>query len=337
MATARYNLRHLMRSTRRSKQLVVCLWFMLAGVSSCLAAIDWAMPANELAHQIAALTGPGLISLSYRNNASIPADEVPAIRKALEVALTSLGVTPGNQASADVATTVQVTLSSTAQHGLWIAEVRQGPQMRVAMVTAPNPAPATEPQGAPVLLRSTLIFSQTQPILDAGLFSMAGDSSPAAHLVVLSPEQIAVYHRQEITPGTWVKDQSFEIAHSRAYPRDVRGRLQSDGTALFKAYLPGAICTALAQTAGSGAPIDVSCMDSDDPWPIGSRRAFYNSGRNYFTGVITTPTSQERRRDGILFGGGSIPGEWDTNCLWRDKWAVSFIGWRHLKAVIWIA
>jgi len=139
MATARYNLRHLMRSTWRSKQLVVCLWFMLAGVTSCLAAVDWAAPANELAHQIAALTGPGIISLSYRNNSSISADEVPAIRKALEGALTSLGVTPGNQASADVATTVQVTLSSTAQHGLWVAEVRQGPQMRVAMVTAPNP------------------------------------------------------------------------------------------------------------------------------------------------------------------------------------------------------
>ena len=29
------------------------------------------------------------------------------------------------------------------------------------------------------------------------------------------------------------------------------------------------------------------CADSDDPWPIGSRRAFYNSSRNYFTGVMT--------------------------------------------------
>lgn len=45
------------------------------------------------------------------------------------------------------------------------------------------------------------------------------------------------------------------------------------------------ICTALPQTTGGG--VAVSCADSDDPWPIGSRKAFYNSSRNFFTGVIT--------------------------------------------------
>jgi hypothetical protein len=185
---------------------------------------------------------------------------------------------------------VRVTLSQTAQQGLWVAEVQQGPEMRVAIVTAPNLAPPAEPQGTPVLLRRTLLFSQTAPILDAELFTLAGDSLPAAHLVVLSLEQIAIYHRDESAGDTWVKDQSFEIAHVRPYPRDVRGRLQSDATALFKAYLPGVICTASQQTLASNREVTFSCADSDDPWPIGSRKAFYNSSRNYFTGV-TTPDS----------------------------------------------
>ena len=55
--------------------------------------------------------------------------------------------------------------------------------------------------------------------------------------------------------------------------------------ALFKAYLPGVVCSASQQAAVAGTGIAVACADSDDPWPIGSRRAFYNSSRNYFTGV----------------------------------------------------
>ncbi len=135
------------------------------------------------------------------------------------------------------------------------------------------------------MLRRTLLFSQTAPMLDVGLFALPGDAGTDGHLVVLSPELIAIYRRDEKADGGWVKDQSFEIAHGRAYPRDVRGRLQADAGAVFKAYLPGVICTASQQTTGGG--VAVSCADSDDPWPIGSRKAFYNSSRNFFTGVIT--------------------------------------------------
>jgi hypothetical protein len=152
-------------------------------------------------------------------------------------------------------------------------------------VTAANPAPAAEVEGTPVLLRRALLFSQSSPMLDVGLFALPGDAAGEGHLVVLSPELIAIYHRDEKADGGWVKDQSFEIAHGRAYPRDVRGRLQADAGAVFKAYLPGVICTVSQRTTGVG--VAVSCGDSDDPWPIGSRKAFYNSSRNFFTGVIT--------------------------------------------------
>ena len=272
---------------RLTKRLSACLWFLLACAQFCCAADNWAAPAAELAHQIAALTGPGAVSLSIRNDSSILPDEIPAIRQRLQSELNALGVTIRNQPGTESATTVRVTLSQTAQQGLWVAEVQQGPEMRVAMVVALNTVQAAEPQGTPVLLRRTLLFSQAAPILDAGLVALPGDTPSSAHLVVLSPEQIAIYHRDEKAEGPWVKGQSFEIVHSRPYARDVRGRLQPDATALFKAYLPGVVCTALQQTTVSGEAVAVSCADSDDPWPIGSRRAFYNSSRNYFTGVIT--------------------------------------------------
>jgi hypothetical protein len=247
----------------------------------CRGADDWAAPAADLAHQIASLTGPGTISLSIQDNSSISTEEVPAIRRNLPNELGKLGVTV--KVGTDAATVVRVTLSQTARRGLWVAEVQQGPEVRVAMVTVAIAAPAAIQQGTPVVLRKTLLFSQAEPILDAGLVALSGDALPTSHLVVLSPEQIAIYHSGDGV--AWVKDQSFEIAHSRTYPRDIRGRLQADANAGFKAYLPGVICTALQRATASGGGFAVSCADSDDPWPVGSHRAFYNSSRNYFTGV----------------------------------------------------
>jgi hypothetical protein len=83
-----------------------------------------------------------------------------------------------------------------------------------------------------------------------------------------------------------VKDQGFQIAHGRPYPRDIRGRLEAAADGTFKAYLPGVVCSA-SQTATAGRPsLVVNCADSDDPWPVGSRRAFFNSSRDFFTGVM---------------------------------------------------
>jgi hypothetical protein len=286
MTVAGYNRRHRMKSLwlkARVSACLACMGLLLAWTSVCRAAEPWDAQVAELAHQIAALTGPGAVSLSIRNNSSIPADEIPAIRRSLLTALSALGVTA--RPEQDAATIVRVTLSQNARQGLWVAEVQQGPEVRVAMVSVANLAPALPPQGTPVLLRKTLLFSQAEPILDAQLIPLTAAGPDVRSLVVLSPEQIAIYHGGQ-NGGPWVKDQSFEVAHDRPYPRDVRGRLQKDVGGLFKAYLPGVVCSASQQTAVAGTSISVACADNDDPWPIGSRKAFYNSSRDYFTGVI---------------------------------------------------
>ena len=280
MRVAGYNRRHCMRTSRR---FFVCFVAWLALVPACRAAEDWGVPAGDLARQIAALTGPEVVSLSVRNNSSIAAEEVPAIRRHLLDELGKLGVTV--KTGGDAATSVRVTLSQSATRGLWVAEVQQGPEVRVAMVSVANAAPVVAQQGALMQLRKTLLFSQTEPVLDAELIALPGDAATAPHLVVLSAERIVVYRGDEKSEGAWIKERSFEVTHGRPYPRDVRGRLQMDAVGLFKAYLPGVICGASQQTT-PGAAIAVSCVDSDDPWPIGSRKAFYNSSRNYFTGVM---------------------------------------------------
>jgi hypothetical protein len=87
--------------------------------------------------------------------------------------------------------------------------------------------------------------------------------------------------------GNWIEDQHFAIAHTRPFPRDMRGELVAAQDHLFDAYLPGVLCSGTT----TGAQITVACADSDDPWPVGgptgaSQRAFYNSMRDSFTGVL---------------------------------------------------
>ena len=61
--------------------------------------------------------------------------DVPVIRQRLQVALGALGVTIRNQAAADAATTVRVTLSQTARQGLWVVDA---PTWRIAVLVPRN-------------------------------------------------------------------------------------------------------------------------------------------------------------------------------------------------------
>ena len=113
--------------------LVVC-W--LAGLAACGSAglpapSRWAQPAADLAGQIADILGPGQAQLTIRNLSTIQTTEIPAIRKLLEQDLKTRGVLAGGAESANV---IRVTLSENARERLWVAEVVEGNETRIAMV-----------------------------------------------------------------------------------------------------------------------------------------------------------------------------------------------------------
>jgi hypothetical protein len=181
--------------------------------------------------------------------------------------------------SAEIATVIRVTLSQNLEHELWIAEVQQGTEVKVVMVSTDPPATATSSSGGGVTIRKAFLLAEEMPILDADLVSV-GDER---RMVILEPERVTTYRQNA---GSWEKDQSFDIAHSRPLPRDPRGRIVLGTSAasghLFDAYVPGVVCGG----SESNGRLAVSCTDSDDPWPIASQKAFYNVTRNYFTGVL---------------------------------------------------
>jgi hypothetical protein len=258
------------------KRLFFGLLLLLFGAAHSYAAAPettWAGASARLAKEIANISGPGTAALTISNQSGIPNEEVAVIRRGIEAQLRVNGVQI--RSAENAATTIAVTLSENLQGWLWMAEVTQGSDTRVAMVAVPRTGGAPSISGGPAMtLKKTLVYSQPAAILDFATIHAGSET----HLVVLDASSVSLYRS---TGTKYELEQAFPITHSRPFPRDLRGRLAIARDHLFDAYLPGAICTSSAST-----PINVSCRESDDPWPLASQKALFNSARDYFTGAL---------------------------------------------------
>lgn len=294
-SSTRYNQRipHMeARESTRTPSGLRLAWltsFLLATVflPSSLCASNLGDTARQLAHKIAAAAGPGAFALEVTNCSSLDDKSVREVRSALEAELHVEGVhaTKAEQAMG----TVEVVLSESLREYVWTAEIVIGSdEKKVAMVSLPrSPIGAPFAAAMPIVLKATLLFAQEQPILDVSLVEMPGGS----RLIVLDDRMVAIYRHQDANPAgsnlarAWEFETSSPIAHSRTFPRDVRGRLLLRRDHLFDAYLPGTFCR-----SNSSAPLLI-CNDTDDPWPLtpddGSVRAFYAASRNFFTGALS--------------------------------------------------
>ena len=274
---------------------------MVVFLPSSLSASGFGDAARQLAHKISAASGPGAFALEITNRSSLDEKSVREVRSALEAELDIEGVHP---TKAELATgTVEVILSESLRDYVWMAEINIGSdEKKVAMVFLPRP-PAEAPftTAFPVVLKATLLLSQERPMLDAALV----DIPRGARLIVLEAGTVVVYRQQVANLGgsnstmnsagnslrRWELEASLPIAHSRPFPRDVRGRLLLRRDHLFDVYLPGTFCRT---NSSAGAPLTLTCNDSDDPWPLAapasddnSVRAFFASKRNFFTGALS--------------------------------------------------
>jgi len=246
--------------------------------------------ARQLAHKIAAAAGPGAFALEVANRSSLDDKSVREVRSALEAQLHVEGVhtTTAEQAMG----TVDVVLSESLREYVWTAQIVIGSdEKRVALVSLPRSSTGTLVTSAlPIVLKTTLLFAQEQPMLDVAFVEMPGGS----RLIVLADGIVAIYRHQGANPagpnpsGAWQLEASLPVTHSRTFPRDLRGRLLLRRDHLFDVYLPGTFCRS---TSNAAAPLTLTCNDSDDPWPLtpedGSVRAFFAAARNFFTGALS--------------------------------------------------
>jgi hypothetical protein len=247
---------------------------------SAQSASPWSQPAASLAEQIAGILGPGQAHLTIRNASRLPNEAVPAVHKLLEQDLKVRGITLADEESAN---SIRVTLSESAHERLWVAEVAEGSATQVVMVELGADPERHAASAAALTLRLQTILATRAPVL-AALETPSG-------LIALEPEQLVVYAR---TAGGFREQGRADLGDRRPLPRDRRGILRPDASGTgFEAWLPGTECLG---PDSIGEPSDgwaVSCHASDDPWPVlhdansPGLKAFYNSSRNYFTGVVT--------------------------------------------------
>lgn len=263
---------------------------------------NWAGAEGLLAGKIVSATGPKTMAVEVLNRSSLSAALSDDIRRNL---LTQLAVTGVRFVAAEqAAVNVRVTLSEDLQSYVWVAEIRQGANApSVVMVSLPRSAAlAVEPAAAAMVLREVSLWSQTERILDVAVI----DDNPA-RMLVLDANGVISYRMQE---SRWLIEQALPIAHSRPWPRDLRGRLvvRGDKDHLFDAYLPGIYCR-----GSGGASLAMTCFESNDFWPIGadlfSQSASFASSRNFFTGSLSAGTGT---RAPAFYSAAAIPREKST-------------------------
>jgi hypothetical protein len=289
--------------TKSALALALCLMPALLAGPRANAAGRWEQPAAQLAAQVAEILGAGQVQLLVTNRSTVPATEVPAIRRLLEQDLRARGVVASGAESANL---VRVTLSENTRERLWVAEVIEGNRTQVAMVHAdrdPLAAPAAE---AGMALRKQRIWSSPEAPpapLDLHVGPVLAALETKAALIVLEQDEIAVF---AMTAAEWHEGKSFPLERQHASSRDPRGMLiaAEDGMG-FAAYTAGTGCngsyTAATDNSGQYGDWSVRCHESDDPWPVisGSAasgqagtgafalKAFFNASRDFFTGVVT--------------------------------------------------
>lgn len=244
---------------------------LLTGVTASGQRFDG--PVHGLAQKIAAAVKPHApVTLSFRNVSSMSAADAAMTQAAVERELGALGLAlsaPGSDGS-----DVQVTLSENLHGFVWVAGIRDGDARAIVIEEAPKTPAASGTTS--MAIEKKLMLEQDRQILDLATVGRG--------LLVLDSEALTLY---ESVGGEWQRKLSVRIPVSRPWPRDLRGRLLTQGDA-YQAYLPGLTCN-----GNAGGGMSVTCRDAS-LWPIGAGPrmlgfAQFAPARNYFDGRAIAP------------------------------------------------
>jgi hypothetical protein len=315
MCRAAYNSRILGMLTPPPSRFICSAVFLLALLFAVPGkAQNWAGAEEQLAGKIVSVInqtnigqtniGQKTMALEVLNRSSLGTATADDIRRNLLTQLAAQGVR--FVAAGQAAATVQVSLSEDLQNYIWVAEIRPGGNApSVVIVSLPRPATlAVEPVAAAMALHSIPLWSQPERILDVAVI----DGNPT-WMLVLDANSVAFYRLQD---GKWQLEQSSPIAHSRPWPRDLRGRLvlRREKGHLFDVYLPGVFC----QSSDASPPV-MTCSDSDNAWPVGtemfSLNASFTSSRNYFSGSLS-PSVGRQAMAPAFYSAAPVPREQAT-------------------------
>jgi hypothetical protein len=242
----------------------------------------WTDAVRAFAGKIAPAIGAArAISLDVVNISALSSTDAGSIERQLQAALGGAGFQIAPQPPAEIR--VHVTLSEGTEGYLWVAEIHSQAGDQVAMMSAHTTDSAASPAKPVPVLRKTFLLRQGNPILDFAVGPARADDG-SRFLFILEPDQVTVFRQLE---GGWTKVDAEPIAHSRPWPRDIRGEIVVAGVdsssvsaaSGLKVYLPGIFCAGSMQSK-----LEIACRQNPDTaWPLGGKtKATMPADRNYF-------------------------------------------------------
>jgi len=264
-----------------------CRWLLALNVC-ILAALpaagqDFVFGANQLSAEISQAVPPTSASFSLGNRSSLNDSTVSTIRAGLLQSLQSRGWKLGGSQGNEVA--IAITLSENFRNYVWTAEINKVSSRELRIVELVKGVTARPQADNHITLSRYLLISSENPLLDVTL--PEGKVGEGAHLLALTTAAIQLFQLQS---GQWRPLQTQPLGRSPLRSRDLRGRIASNQSGGFDAYLPGIHCLGTASSS-----LNFTCRQSDDPWPLADDRqslAFYAPSRNYFNGVLSSPNGQ---------------------------------------------
>ncbi len=250
----------------RCGPLLAAFSIILSGIlftGAVMASQTDATVARELAARVLSVAGRlDLARITVRAAGVGSGAATAEFQRSLEDELRRLGF--GKTQDAATGAVIEITFTESFQGTLVVAEIRSGEARSVAMILRPMESQAPAPARiAPVTIQLQPLVSRREPILD--VLPVEGS------LLVLGTENLVLQDASDIAGNRQVSP----IIHSHPWPRDPRGRLSSDGTAV-QAYLPGTRCK------GTLRPLTLTCAESQEAWPLDGGAAAAAPDRNYF-------------------------------------------------------
>lgn len=219
--------------------------------------------ARELARKVAASVDAGILDkLAAPNFVNLSSISPFEFQKASSAFRDEIGqaakVSGGGSAQEVEAASLNLTLTENLNGFLWIAQVTQGRSQQTFFVTVARELLVQARQPSPsVTLQKEFLLSESEPILDAALLFASPGAAP--NLLVLQPDRVALFAQEN---GAWKFQSESPIAHTGAWPRDIRGRLQQ-GVNGEDAVLPGVLCMISA-----GSALSASCKPGKTQWSL---------------------------------------------------------------------
>lgn len=268
--------------------IILMLWAAgnpLAAQTSNQLPSNWNDAVHTLAGKIyEALDASRTISIEVDNISSLRVTDAAGIKQELESDLGRRGIRTSSDAAAEVQ--IKLTLSEGVEGYVWVAEIRKGEALQVAIVSASKSANGGTASIPSMSVQRNVLWVQAEKMLDFTVRPFLNGNSTVE--TALLPDRIIVYEAgSEESRGPISLSALSNIQPSR----DLRGQLMESSDHQLKPYVANSTCT-------SGGGAGFFCgeqLAGGWPFPDGWAAKFV-AGRNYFNGFTDLNDKSKQAR-----------------------------------------